>query len=180
MLASEQQRSETINFMRVYFSVILMCLSIFALASPLPDKQDLIRARIEQLRQALLTRKSPDALLSPLLGEQARVTESCKIMRSYIALQFDYSLADLRWKGEDAAELPLRVQWKTAKVDGSLSGTAQFVQVGNDWYFRSFAFLLFPWEEVILATLLAIAFTVAVFAIYRRWGKRGKAVPARV
>ncbi len=89
-------------------------------------------------------------------------------MRPYVSLRFVYSLADLRWKGNDLAELPLRVQWKTARVNGSLSGTARFVRVGDEWYFKSFDFLLFPWTEVVVASSLGVAFTVAIFVIYRR------------
>jgi hypothetical protein len=163
--------------------VIFFLLSVGGLGAVLsgPEKQDKIRGRLEQLRETLLARKSPSFLLPPSMSEQIRAQQSSSVMRPYVVLQFEYNLADVRWKGDDAAELPLRVNWKTAKVEGSLSGTAQFVRVGDEWYFGSFDFLLFPWREVVLASLLAVAFTVAIFVLFRRLRGRGvgsaKALP---
>jgi hypothetical protein len=113
-------------------------------------------------------------MLVPALDEQSRTDQSRKVMRPYVSLQFEYNLADLQWKGEDSIELPARVRWETPRVEGSLTGTIKMVRVAGDWYFRSFDFLLFPWGEVILGGLAAIAFTVGVFWLVRRFNKRNK------
>jgi len=164
--------------MRFLTTLIMLCATISAFASAAPEQQEKINSRIQQLRQVLLTRGSPDSMLVPSVDEQSRVDQSRSVMRPYISLQFEYSMADLRWKGEDVAELPVRVRWETAKVDGSLSGTMNLVRVGGEWYFRSFDFLQFPWAEVILAALVAVAFTVGMFWLARKLKNRRKAAPA--
>jgi hypothetical protein len=158
--------------MRLLSPLILLCATVAAFGSAGQDEQaKRINDRVQHLRQVLLAREAPDFMLVPSIDSQTRANQGKKVMRPYVWLQFEYSMADLRWKGDNAAELPLRVEWKTAKVDSSISGTAQLVRVGDEWYFRSFDFLLFPWREIILASLLAVAFTSALFALYRRWRK---------
>ncbi len=164
--------------MRVLTTFIMLWITAPAFVSTGLEKDHKIDDRIEQLRQTLLTRRSPAFLLVPSLDEQNRSEQSSRVMRPYVSLQFNYNLADLRWKGEGAAELPVRVHWETARVDGSLSGTMKLARIGDDWYFRSFDFLLFPWGEVTAAALLAVAFTVGVFLIYRRLRNRKRVTSA--
>lgn len=151
---------------------IFLCITVFAFASTEPIQQDQINNRIQELRETLLSRKSPESLLLPSLDTQSRTEESHRVMRAYVSLQFSYNLADIRSEGENLAEIPVRIHWETPQVQGYLTGTMKLTRVGDKWYFRSFDFLLFPWNKVIAASLVAVAFTVGIFLVYRRLRRR--------
>jgi hypothetical protein len=74
----------------------------------------------------------------------------------------------MRWKGEDAAELPVRIQYATTKVQTSLSGTMYFSRASGEWYFSDFGFMLFPWGVVVVAMFAAVAFSVGAWMLVRR------------
>jgi len=93
--------------MRTTLAVVLLCVNALAVAQPGSEKPAKINERMEQLGETLLARKSPGFMLPPSMNEQTRAEESSSVMRPYVALQFEYSLADVRWKGDDTAELPL-------------------------------------------------------------------------
>jgi len=162
----------------LYLFILLLCINPLVLGYSAQEQKDKIDARLEQLRQTLLARQSPGFLLPPTISEQARGEQSRDAMRPYVALRFEYSLKDIRWRGNDTADLPLRVEWKTAKVDGSLSGTAHFVRIDDEWYFRSFDFLLFPWREVVLASLVAVAFAAVILVLFFRLRRHKATSPA--
>lgn len=162
--------------MRSYLVLVLLLTTVRAIAAPSMDLK--IDARIRQLQKRLLSRESPSSMLLPSLDESTRQHLSNQAMRAYTSLDFEYKLSDLRKQGEDIVDLPLHVKWKTEHLNGSLSGRAEFVRVGDEWYFRSFDFLVFPWLEVIVAALLGLIFSLAMFALYRRLQKRKKTILA--
>ena len=132
------------------------------------DQQDIDRL-FADLRQTLIKRTAPDALLSPAVPAVRRQEEAQKALRPYVTLEFRYNLADLKQTGPNVAKLPMIVEWETANGSSTITASAQLEKVDNRWYFTNFDFMSFPWVVVIvLACLVAVAFASVVLYLYWR------------
>lgn len=159
--------------MKPIFLLMILLSSAYALCAPTQDDTvKEVENRIQQLRQDLLNRKSPESLLVPTLDKDVREKLSRMVARPYVSLQFSYSQADLRRLSDDSVELPVRTQWQTASVQGSVSGTMKFVRIGGEWYFQNLDFLVFPWRTVVIGSGIGLAFAVAILVWYFRSRRR--------
>jgi hypothetical protein len=66
--------------MKLLAALIILFVNITATASAGPDSANNIDVRIKELRQTLLTRRTPEPLLVPSLNAQKRAELSRKIM----------------------------------------------------------------------------------------------------
>ena len=54
-------------------------------------------------------------------------------------------MADLERTGPNEAQLPLIVEWETARASERFQDSVHLVKVGDRWYLRDFDFMTFPW-----------------------------------
>ena len=135
------------------------------------DEQDIDRL-FADLKQTLVKRATPDALLSPTLSAAQRQDEVKKATRPYVTIDFKYNLADLQRTSPTRAKLPLIMEWETARQTGRIQDTAQLEKVDGRWYFSDFDFMAFPWVLVVVGCSLAVGFASLVICFYRRNKKR--------
>jgi hypothetical protein len=137
------------------------------------DQQDIDRL-FQDLKQLLVKRSPPDALLAPSLTAQKRHKESEKTVRPYLNIEFKYNVADLQRNGSNEAELPLIVEWETKHGSGSLTDSADLVRVDGRWYFKDFDFMAFSWTLITIIVVMCasgVAFAVFVLYLYYRYRK---------
>jgi hypothetical protein len=164
--------------MRTIPTILLLLLSTLVsnCISQNTDEQDIDRL-FADLKAMLINRTLPEPLLSPTLAASRRQAEAEKAMRPYVSIAFRYNLADLQRTSPNTAKLPLIIEWETARETGRISETAFLEKVGNQWYFKNFNFMNFPWLLIGVMSSFGVAFAVVVLYFYRR-SKKQKALSA--
>ena len=159
---------------RTIFGVLALVLGLTSISfAQTADEQDIDRL-FQDLKQAVVKRSSPDALLAPSLTAQQRHKESEKIVRPYLNITFKYNVADLQRTSSNEAELPLIVEWETVHESGSATDSAHLVRVEGRWYFRDFDFMTFSWTLITIMVVMCaggVAFAVFVLSFYSRLRK---------
>jgi hypothetical protein len=111
---------------RFIFGVLGLVLALTSIGfTQTTDEQDIDRL-FQDLKQALVKRSSPDALLAPSLAAQQRYKEIEKTVRPYLNVTFKYKVGDLRRTSSNEAELPLIVEWETVHESGSANVRESF------------------------------------------------------
>ncbi len=151
--------------------VLVLALSSISVTQS-TDEQDIDRL-FQDLKQELVKRSSPHALLAPSLTAQQRHKESEKIVRPYLNIKFKYNVADLQRTSSNEAELPLIVEWETVHESGSMTDSAHLVKVDGRWYFRDFDFMTVSWTLItIIVVMCASGVAFAVFVLYLYYRSR--------
>jgi len=167
---------------RAIFGALGLVLALTSMSfTQTTDEQDIDRL-FQDLKQVLVKRSSPDALLAPSLTPQQRHKESEKTARPYLNIKFKYNVADLQRTSSNEAELPLIVEWETVHGSGSMTGSAHLARVDGRWYFRDFDFMTFSWTMITIIVVMCatgVAFAAFVLYLYFRLRKgRRQQVPA--
>lgn len=152
---------------RAIFGVLGLVLALTSISfTQTTDEQDIDRL-FQDLKQVLVKRSSPDALLAPSLTAQQRHEESEKTVRPYLNIKFKYNVADLQRRSSNEAELPLIVEWETVHESGSMTDSAHLVRVDGRWYFRDFDFMTFSWTLItVIVVMCASGVAFVAFALY--------------
>jgi hypothetical protein len=130
----------------------------------------------QELKLTLVNRSRPENLLSPLRSESKRQKGAQKALRPYLTVQFKSNVADLERTGPNDAQLPLTVEWETARASGGFQDSAHLVKVGDRWYLRDFDFMTFPW--VLLWVVCSFSVALVGIVLYFRAGRvRRRIVP---
>jgi hypothetical protein len=153
----------------VLVAALFLILSVGAFGSnPAYEISAVLQSFVETAnRQASL-----DPFLAPSIQGEARDQELRFVNQPFEKLEIShYELSNLRFHGEDRAELQADVHWQTKHSDLVQTATLRFVRIGDKWYFSDFEFFRFNWLGVAIGTTIAVVWAGFVLRYFRHWRK---------
>jgi hypothetical protein len=160
---------------RIILGALGLVLAVTSISfSQTTNEQDIDRL-FRDFKQSLIKRSLLDALLAPSLTAEQRQKEIEKAVRPYLNIEFKYNVGDLQRTSASDAELPLIVEWESVHASGSMTGSADLVNVDGRWYFRDFDFMTMSWTLITITVVMCtvgVAFAAFVLYLYYRLRKR--------